>query len=180
MANAPMGDDFVEGSMGVIDLVFDGVYLGYTMEEASLEYIEDIKDILFAQLGTQPADKVPTGQAYQVTVKIGQTTLARLQKLIRGLTVAGHSANLGSDLYRSAYDNFARRLVCRRVDSDGVASTDPFHRTTFYKAFPMVTGAIGGPFGPDTQRGTEITFYIFKDRSRQSFGFIGHASSVGL
>ena len=166
--------------MGVIDLVFDGVYLGYTMEEADLEFIEDVKDIFFAQLGTQPSDKVPTGQAWQVSAKIGQTTLARLQKLVRGITVNGHSAKLGPDLYRSGYENFAKRLVCRRCDSDGVASNDPTQRSTFYKAFPMVSGSVGGPMGPDTQRGTEVNFYCFNDRGRKAFGFIGRASSVGL
>jgi hypothetical protein len=112
MVNPPIGLDFVEGPMGVIRLYFDNVDLGLTIDEASLERIADLKDIKFAQLGTQAADIIPTGQAWKVTCKLGETTLAKLEKLLQGLTVVGHSAKLGQDLYRSAYDNFAKRLVC--------------------------------------------------------------------
>lgn len=180
MANAPEGNNFIEGEMGVVLCNFDGIELGKTMDEASLEFIEDIKDIMYAQLGTQPADKFPTGQAYQLTCKLGETTLVKLKKLMRGLTVNGNNAKLGADMYRSGYKNFAKRLIVTRVDSDGNASIDPHHKATFYKAFPIVSGAIGGPFGPDTQRGTDVTFYIFKDRVKNAFGFIGTESSAGL
>jgi len=175
-----MGNNFYEGEMGVLNLSFDGTQLGYTMEETSLERIEDLKEIKFAQLGTQPADLIPTGQGWRLTVKLGETTMAKLAKLIRGFTVVGNSAALTQDLYRSGYTHFAKRLVATRVDSDGNDSTDPHFRTTFFRAFPKVNGPVAGPFGPDTQRGTEVEFIIFYDRTRMGFGFTGHASSVGL
>jgi hypothetical protein len=178
--NPPMGTDFVEGDMGVVQLEFDGVDLGLTVDETTLEKIEDIKDIKFAQLGTQPADKVPTGQAYQVKTKLGETSLVKLRRLMRGLVLHGHNARLGADLYRSGYTYFCKQLVIRRVDSQGTVSTDPHFRVTFYKAFPEVNATPGGPFGPDVQRVTEVTFYIFLHRGKHAFGFIGQASSCGL
>jgi hypothetical protein len=178
--NPPMGDDFTEGEMGVVDVEFDGVNLGYTMEDSDLERIKDEKDIKFAQLGTQPSDKIGTGAAWKFTCKMGETTLARLNKVMDGLTVVGHNAKLGQDIYRSGYDNFAKRLVLRRVNSDGTPSTDAAFRTTFYKAYPTVSGSVAGPMGPDSQRGTQVVFFMFYDRTRKCHGFIGRASSLGL
>jgi len=180
MGNPPMGLDFFEGEMGVVLLKFDGVDLGMTLDNTSLERLADIKDIKFAQRGTQPSDLVPTGQGWKLTTKLGETTLARLAKLTQGTTVINHSAKLAQDLYRGAYDNFARRLEIVRCDSDGVASTRAEDRVVFYKAFPKVTGAIGGPMGPDQQRGTDVEFTMLYDRGRCAFGFSGRASSVGL
>jgi len=181
MANAPMGSDFIQGVLGVVRLTFDGTELGKTVDEANIEFIEDIKDIMFAQDGTQPSDKVPTGQAYQVTCKLGQQTWARLDKLMRGVTIAGDgSVALGADLYRSGKDTFSKVLVITRVDSDGDAWTDPMYRLTFYKAFPTVTGPIAN-FGPDTQRTVDVQFYMFRDSTHDNaFGFMGYSTSLGL
>ena len=179
MANEPIGNNFMEGVLGVVRLNFNGIDLGKTIDEVSIEWIEDIKDIFFAQDGTQPADKIPTGQAYQVTCKIGENTLARLQQVLRGVNVVGNNAKFGADLYRSGKDNFSFPLIITRVNSDGVASTNPLFRAYCYKAFPMVNGPIGA-FGPDTQRETEVVFYLFRDDTTKQFFYTGYASSLGL
>jgi len=179
MANPPMGLNFWEGELGVLNLVFNNVDVGKTTDETTLEFIEDMKDINFAQDGTQPHDKVPTGQAYQLTCKMGQITAARLAQVLRGLTVSGNSVKLGRDIYRSGRDNFAKVLTATRVDSDGNSSADPVYRLYLYKALPTVNGAIG-PFGPDTQRDVEVVFYIFYDETNEAFGYSGYASSLGL
>jgi hypothetical protein len=178
-----MGNNFIEGPLGVVALKFDNVELGKTIDEANLEFIEDVKDIKYAQDGTQPADKVPTGQAYKLTVKLAEPSWVRLAKLMRGLTVgtALNSAKLGRDIYRSGKTNFAKELVIRRVDSDGVASTDPKYCLTFFKAIPTVNGSIGA-FGPDTQRQVEVVFECMYDSTtgHMCFGYSGYASSVDV
>jgi len=179
MANPPMGLNFIEGSLGVVNLVFNNVNLGKTIDEATLEFIEDMKDINFAQDGTQPYDKVPTGQAWQITCKLGELTWARLKEVLRGITVSGNSAKLGRNIYLSGRDNFAKVLTVTRVDSDGNSSTDPLYRLYCYKALPTVNGAIGA-FGPDTQREVEVVFYLFYDETNEAFGYSGYASSLGL
>lgn len=180
---AILGHDFIEGELGVINLNFDSVDLGKTTDVATLEFIEDVKDIMFAQNGTQPYDMIPTGQAYRLTAKLGQITLARLVKVLRGLTVSsgGHSAKFGRDLYRSGRATFAKQLISTRVDSDGNNSTNQRHRLVFFLAMPTVNGALG-PFGPDTQRDVEVAFYIFFDETtgREAFGYSGFASSLGM
>jgi hypothetical protein len=179
MANNPMGLDLSDGSLDVCNLKFNGVSLGKTLDEVTIDYTEDIKDIFFAQDGTQPADKVVTGQAYIVKAKLAQTTWARLKELMRGVTVVGHSALLAADLYRSGKDNFAKELVLSLADSDGVSSAVPEYILTFYKAYPRLTGPMA-TFGPDTQRAVDVEFYCFRDATRHNaFGVSGHASSLG-
>lgn len=181
MANNPLGTNFIEGPLGVVNLTFNSVALGKAVNDTEIEFIEDVKDIFYAQDGTQPADKIPTGQAYQITFRMGENTWARLNEVLRGITVAGSGkgALLGRDIYRSGKDNFAKQLDVYRVDSDGNSSTDDFYKATFWKAMPTVNGSIGA-FGPDTQRETEVVFYIFYDSTNSGFGYSGYASSLGL
>lgn len=181
MANPPIGNNIIEGVLGVCTLNFNSVDLGKTIDETTVEYVEDIKDILFAQDGTQPYDKIPTGQAYLVTAMLGQLTITRLKEVMRGITQsggAGNSAKYGRDIYRSGRENFAQQLILTRVDSDGNASANPLYRLLFFKAMPIITGSI--PYGPDTQRGLEVQFYCFYDETNEGIGYSGYASSVGL
>jgi len=180
MANPPIGNNFIEGVLGVVRTTFNGVDMGKSEGEATLEFIEDIKDIFHAQDGTQPADKIPTGQAYQLTVNYSEITWARLQEVMRGLTIVGNNAKLEPDLYRSGLDNFAKRLEIIRVDSAGAASGNDLFKMVFYKAFPQVNGPIGA-FGPDTQRTVEVIYYMFRASDHNdAFGYAGNPSSVGL
>lgn len=183
MANKPIGNNFIEGPLGVVVLKFDGVDLGKTVDEASIEFVEDMKEIKYAQTGTSPYDKIPTGQAYKLTCKLGQLSWDKLAKLMRGVTNpgGGNSALLGRDIYRSGRDNFAKVLEVFRVDSDGVASTDKRYKLTFFLALPTVNGALGA-FGPDTQRSSDVVFDIFFDESagHMCYGYSGFASSLGI
>jgi hypothetical protein len=183
MANPPLGNNFIEGPLGVVLLTFNSVPLGKTTDETNLEFIEDMKEIKYAQDGTQPADKIPTGQLYRLTAKLAQPTWARLKEVLRGITLGDNvnNAKLGRDIYRSGFDSFAKSLVVARVDSDGAASTDPKHCLTFFKALPTVNGSIGA-FGPDTQRSVEVVFDCFYDEStgHECFGYSGVASSLGI
>lgn len=180
MANPPIGNEFHEGSLGVCRVTFDGVDYGKTMDEIDIEFIEDLKDIMFAQDGTQPQDKIPTGQAYQVTVRFAELDAALVAKMYRGCTLSagGKSVQHGRDIYRSGLANFAKVLLLKRVDSDGAASADNFFRAYFYKAMPIINGP--EQFGPDTQRILEVQFYCFFDDTAKTFFYTGYASSLGL
>jgi hypothetical protein len=180
MTNPPIGDTFIEGSLSVVQIEFDNVDLGYTTDATEMEFIEDLADILYQQFGTQPYDKIPTGQAIQITCVLGQITNARMEKLMRGITLSGDgkSMNFGNDLYRSGRDNFAKEIVIKRVQSDGTVTTDPRFIFTGYVAMPMVTGPVS--FEASTQRGLAVTFYLFKNIAKDSFGYTGYPSSLGL
>lgn len=180
-ANAPIGANFWEGVIGVVNVTFDTVAMGKTTEDTEIEYIEDIKDINFAQDGTQPADKVRTGQAYQVVATFGQITTTMLEKLMPGhftKSVVGNSAKLSRQLYRSLKDNEAAVLTLTRVDSDGQSSTDDLYILNFYEAAPMITGNF--QFGADTQRNLQVTWYCFWNSTNSAFGYSGYATSLSL
>lgn len=178
--NNPLGNSFHEGPLGVCAVTFNAIDLGKTVDEIQMEFIEDIQDIMYAQDGTQPYDKIPSGQAYQITCIFGQIDPALLEQLERGVTVsgAGKSVKHGRDIYRSGRDNFAKELTLTRVDSDGNASTNQFYIATFYKAMPVITSS--EIFGPETQRTLEVQFYCFYDETKEAFFYTGHASSLGL
>jgi len=179
MGNAPIGNNFWEGPLGVVNLNFDSMDLGKTTDETELEYIEDLKEIFYAQDGTQPAELIPTGQGYRLTCKLAELTPARLAKLMRGFTVVGNSVKLAVDLYRSGKTNFAKALTVTRADSDGTASTDPLFKLNIYKAFPKVSKP--ATFGPENQRTADVEFIIFRDATHSNaFGYSGYASSLGL
>lgn len=181
MANAPIGNNILEGSLGVVQAEFNDIDMGKTTEDTELERIEDIKDIMYQQDGTQPYDMIPTGQAYRVIMTIGEITTTRLEQIVRGFTkssIGGNSANLGRDIYRSGRDNFAKKLVLKRVDSDGVKSTNTFFHMTFYSAMPIITGNL--QWGADTQRNLSMEFYCFFDSTNSSYGYIGYPSSLGI
>lgn len=180
MANLD-GNNFWEGALGVVQLIFNSVDLGKTGDSTTVEYIEDITDIFYQQDGTQPADKYRTGAAWQVTASFAEIDTELITTLFAGTSVSStdKSVKLSRELYRSMYDNEAKELIVKRVDSEGAVSTDPFYWLTYYRAVPLVTGGTF-EYGADTQRMIEITFYCFYDTANSAFGYSGYASSLGL
>jgi hypothetical protein len=178
-ANPPIGNNALEGVLGVVDVYFDGVYMGKTTADTEIVPEEDNKDILFSQTGTKPDDKIPTGISYMVNATFGEITGARIEKLQRGFDASAfNSGKFGRDIYVSRREN-AKELKLIRVDSEGVASTDPAMQIVFYKASPEITGTLLG-YGPDLQRNIPCSFYLFYDNDEKAFGYYGNASSMGL
>lgn len=180
MANPPIGNNFWEGVLGVVDVTFNSVDMGKTTDDTTITKIEDIKDIFFQQDGTQPSDKIRTGMAYQVVCTFGQITTARLDELFPGMRLSGdgNSVKLGRTLYISGKDTEAKQLELTRVDSEGNASSNALYKMVLYKAFAQITGSF--IYGSDTQTGLEVTFYAFWDDSNNAFGYTGNPTSVGL
>lgn len=179
MANL-MGNNIWEGPLGVVQLEFNNVDLGKTMEDTTIEPDQDIKDILYQQDGTKAADKVRTGIVFIVRCKIAEITTARYKEVMSGITVSGdgNAVKIGRELYRSMKTYEAKVLKVQRVDSEGSVTTNDDHIIVFYKAIPIVTGTID--WGADTQRGLEIEFHCMWDETEEAFGYSGKASSVGL
>lgn len=178
--NPPIGNHFYDGPLGVVQLEFNSVDLGKTLDTTTIETIEDIFDIFYAQDGTQPYDKIPTGKAKLVTCQFAEVNNTLLSTLERGVTKSGdgNTLKISRDLYRSGRTNFAKTLTIKRVDSEGNVSTDPFFIMNYYLAFPVITGS--HEFGPDNQRVLEVQFYIMYNEAKEAFGYSGYASSVGL
>jgi hypothetical protein len=176
-ANPPIGNNILEGPLGVVDIVFDSVYLGRTTADTEITAEEDNKEILYQQDGTKPDDFIPTGISYIAAVTFGEIDSGLLNKIQRGFTGNASSGTFGKDIYVSRKDN-AKVLKIIRVDSEGQRSTDPKMIMTFYLASPEVTGSI--MYGADTQRSLPCNFYIFYNKDESAFGYYGNASSQGL
>lgn len=179
MANI-WGNNIWEGPLGVVELEFDNLNMGKTMEDTTVERDEDVKDILYQQDGTKPADYAKTGLLYIVRTKIAEISTDKMAKIMPDITISGdgNSVKLGRELYRSLKTYEAKVLKVIRVDSEGDASTDDDFILVFYKAIPIVTGTID--WGADTQRGIEIEWRCLWDETEGAFGYSGKASSVGL
>ena len=175
--NPPIGNNIMEGVLGVVDIIYNDIYQGRTTADTELAVTEDVKDIIFQQTGTQYDDKVPTGASYSLVCTFGQITLARIQEWHPGWEATGNSMKLGRNIYVSWKDN-AKKLEVIRIDSESNQSTDAHIKMTFYLAHPAVTGNF--QWGADTQRNLNVTFFIFYDTSQGAYGYIGNASSVGL
>lgn len=177
MAGVPIGSNIWDGVLKVVHIYFDNVYMGKTLDNTELIKEEDIKDIFYAQEGTKPSDKIPTGMSYMVKASLAEITTARMEKLIRGITANGNSVKIDREIYVSLRDR-AKVLKIVASDPDGEESTDPNMRLIFYKAVPVTTGNF--VYGPDNQRVLEVEFYIFRDSAEGGYGFSGTASSVGM
>lgn len=177
-AHPPIGNNAIEGVLGVVDIIFDGLYLGRTTADTEIVPEEDNKEIVFSQTGTKADDVIPTGISYTINATIGQITGERLQKLQRGFEGNESSGKFGRDIYVSRRAN-AKILKLIRINSEGDQSTDEKMIIVFYKASPQVTGTLLG-YGPDLQRNVPLSFYIFYDTTNRAFGYYGSASSRGL
>lgn len=180
MANNPMGANFWEGVLGVVNVEFNGVDLGKTTADTEIQVDQDIKDIVFQQDGTKFADKVRTGIAYMVNCTFGEISTSLIEKVMTGCVVSddGQSLKMGRSIYQSMKDNESYPLVLKRVDSDGDSSANPLYRLKFYKVAAQITGNF--QFGADTQRNLAVTFNVFWDETNDAFGYSGYASCFNL
>jgi hypothetical protein len=180
MANNPMGANFWEGVLGVVNIEFNGVDLGKTTADTEIQIDQDIKDIIFQQNGTKYSDKVRTGVVYNVTCTFGEISTSLIETVMTGNVASqdGKSLKMGRSIYQSMKDNESYPLVLKRVDSDGNSSADKLYQMKFYKASAMVTGNF--QFGADTQRNIAVTFAIYWDETKDAFGYSGYASCFGL
>jgi hypothetical protein len=180
--NPPIGNSFPEGVLGVCNVYFDNVYMGQTDGTTELKAEEDNKEIRYAQQGTAPADDIPTGVKYTVTMNMAEITTARLGKIWRGLTVKNNSAKIGSEIYVSRR-SLSRNLKLVRINSEGQDSSAPEFICNFYLASPRITGNF--QWGADVQRVLGLEFKIYKDITIDSFknvkgyGYWGWPSSAG-
>ena len=174
----PIGNNILEGVLGVVDIIFDGVYLGRTTADTEIIPEEDNKEIMFGQAGTKADDLVPTGISYTVNCTFGEITADRIELLQRGFTGNATSGVFGRDIYISRRE-YSKVLKIIRVNSEGQRVANEEMIITFYNASPQITGTLLG-YGPDLQRNIPVTFYIFYNTTNRAFGYYGNASSQNL
>lgn len=181
------GTKLLEGPLGNVNIGFDGYDLGDTTEDTVLTKVEDRKDILYSQQGTQPADHVSTGTHMELTCVFGEINTQLLKTVMYQFKTKTTNNGTGPDSgvfdrvqYCSLRDNYAKALRVSALDCDGVESTDAEDILNCYEVLPLVDENIIN-WGADTQRKLPVTFYIYykifdtplaSDR-RGAFGYYG-------
>lgn len=155
----------VAGPLGVVKVGFKGYDLGKTTAETTMKVDQDIKDIIYQQDGTKPADKVRTGAVVLITGTFGEVKTKTLALLQAGITAGHTSADedfgvLGRSVYQSMRDNEVGGLKLAACSADGIASEEPEDQFCFYEAVFNLTGNLVN-WGADVQRGLPFEIYVF-------------------
>lgn len=150
--------------LGVVKIGYDGYDLGKTTADCELTPDQDIKDIIYQQDGTKPADNVRTGLEYLLTVTLGEIKTGLLIKMMSGITtqntlLSDDDGTIDRNIYQSMRDNEAKGLKVASVNANGVASTNDQDILNFYEAIPIIDGALIN-WGADSQRMLAVQFRI--------------------
>ena len=160
-----VGDsELFTGPLGVVRLGFDGYDLGKTVGDSNLTPDQDIKDVMYQQEGTKPADHVRTGIEYLVNATLGEISTTLVGILMAGISSgpdagsddAGH---IDRSIFQSMLADEAKVLKIAACDENGVASALDEDIMAFYHAIPIITGELVN-WGVDTQRNLPIQFRV--------------------
>ena len=151
------------GPLGVVKIGFKGYDLGKTTAGSTLTPDQDIKDIMYQQEGTKPADHVRTGMEYLLDVTFGEIKTGLLALLMAGIS-AGEDAGdddgiIGRDIFQSMLDNEAGVLKIAACDENGIALEDTENVMNWYEGIPVITGELVN-WGVDTQRNLPVQFRL--------------------
>lgn len=156
----------LQGALGNVLVNFDGDDLGKTTEDTMLTKIEDVKDIIYSQDGTQPSDHIPTGILYQLNATFGEIRTSLLEKILYSFSTeaadpsADDSGTFGRYLYQSLRDNKQGKLIVTATDENGSKRTPDDDILNFYEAVPLIDENIIN-WGADTQRNLPVRFMIY-------------------
>lgn len=155
------------GPLGNVRVEFNGVYLGKTTEDTALNKIEDVKDIIYSQDGTQPADHVSTGMMLQLNATFGEISTELLKKVLYSFSsqvgnpaTEDDSGTFGRYIYTSLRTNKAKKLKIHATDSNGAALATVKDILNFYEALPVINENLIN-WGADTQRNLPVEFKIY-------------------
>ena len=151
------------GPLGVVRIGFKGYDLGKTTADSNLTPDQDIKDVMYQQDGSKPADHVRTGMEYLLNVTFGEIKTGLLALLMAGLSGGEDSADddmvFDRSIFQSMLDNEAGVLKIAACDENGIALETTQNIIAFYHAIPIITGELIN-WGVDTQRNLPVQFRI--------------------
>jgi hypothetical protein len=168
MSNSVFGGNYLD--LGPCHLYYDtasggaNVFLGKT-GSTTVKFSVSKTDLTSSQDGSEPADRVQTGDMCSVEATLAQPTLERLAKCIPGVslnydtdgvTVLG--ASFASDI-GTRDSSIAKELKLVRI-SGGEDSTDPFDTVYFWLA--AAVGSAELAFDAGTQRFVNVQWQCYK------------------
>lgn len=156
-------------SLGPAKIVFDTVTggtntdLGET-DSIILRFGVEKADLKTSQYGTQPKDKVVTGEMCSIEFGLAESSIERLEKVLQGFRVkySGSSPtgySFGGSLGQRDSD-ILKQMTLTLIEN-GQPSTDPLDKITIWKVAPMVN--IEYTYDAGTQRFAKISMMAYKD-----------------
>ena len=171
MPKLPMGD------IGPCEFVWDyggtGLKLSPFLGKVELSMKDSIQKVYEEGMGDAAVDAVYSGSVLELTVPMTRSTLAQLQAVRPGSTIAGSVKTLinkaGTDMYVNA------KAVVIKPMRDGVVSTVHSEWIELFKVHPYREFAIG--FERSGQRVFSIKFLVFPS---QDSGHWGEFGTIGV
>ena len=158
------GSKLLDNPLGVVRIGFKGYALGKTTADTLIKVDQDIKDIMYQQEGTKPADKVRTGILYILEATFGEIKTGLLAELQSGIStskpVTGDAGTIGRQMFQSMKTNDVGALRIAAVDENGLALATVSNVMDFYEAVPIIDSDLIN-WGVDTQRNLPVKFCIF-------------------
>jgi hypothetical protein len=155
MPKLPIGD------IGPCEVVWDyggtAVKLSPFLGKVELTMKDSISKVFEEGYGDAPVDGVFAGSVMELTIPMTRSTLAQLEKVLPGSSLAAAVLTLknkcGSDMYANA------KQVCIKPMKDGIVSATKTEWTLIYKAHPYKEFAI--PYSRSEQRVFAVKFLVF-------------------
>jgi len=149
------GSDLLSGPLGVVQLGYKGYDLGLTVDTTTLKPDLDVKDIMFQQKGTKPADHVITGADWLLAGSFGEIK-TELLKIIAPY-IFKSAGSLGNDsgvftaeLYESLLETVAGTVRVSSV-KDQTPSEVVENSMYFYLGIFLINAELIN-WGADVQR----------------------------
>jgi hypothetical protein len=167
---------FPFGDLGPATVIWDvdgtPLDLGDTLGSTQFTDEPSYKEIRAETYGENPVDAVFVGRKASLVVPLTRTALAKLEKVIPSLTVAGQVATAKASVGTQMYAN-AKKVTVKKV-TDGAVSTTPTEWLTIFKAYPVTKS--DWKFDSSNQRVCEVTFLCFPC---QESGVVGNIWKIG-
>jgi len=158
---------------GPLQITFNGVSVGHTLEGAELTAERDFTDVVVDKYGNTPIDKILTGNRLMLKFKMAQTEWAQWNIAIPetssydGAGVADRN-DFGADAGASLRTE-AKQLILHPLRN---VATDLSDDLTIYKAVSVES--VSMPFKIDDQRVLEVTMLGLVDESYGTGRRLGH------
>lgn len=173
-------------SLGPAKIVFDtatggtNTDLGET-DSIILRFGVEKADLKTSQYGTQPKDKVVTGEMCSIEFGLAESSIERLEKVLQGFRVkyalttpTGYS--FGSSLGQR--DSEILKQMTVTLIEGGTVSTDPLDKITIWKVAPMVN--IEYTYDAQTQRFAKVSMMAYKDDAHPDVSGAGSYFGSGV
>jgi hypothetical protein len=156
--------------IGVCEATYKGVALGHTKGGVKVSYKPSYEDIIVDMYGKSVADKVLSGEAWEIKIPMAETQIANILKTIPTSTDGGAYKKFGSQ----AGARLGLTAGELKLHPSGVTGTG--EDWVFYKA--VVASDIEYTYKVDEENVAEVTFIALIDETKSNGNLHGHIGTI--